>query len=224
MGLILNIESSTTNCSVSLSRDGNLIHCIEKNQSDFKQSDYLHKFIDKLLVDCEISISNLDAVSISKGPGSFTGLRIGTASAKGFCYSCDIPLIAINTLKILAAGYKTKNKSIIIPLIDARRMEVYSMVLNNEYEILRETKAEILKPNSFSEYYSNIEIVILGTGAKKCKSILDYNKIKYPRKNIYPSSKNMIEISELLYKNKNYQDIAYFEPFYLKDFHTNFKK
>ena len=144
MALILNIESSTSNCSVSLSKNGNLIHFIEKNDPEFSQSDKLHLYVKKLLSDCDFSLNSLDAISISKGPGSYTGLRIGVATAKGICFSCDLPLISINTLEILAAAYIPENEANIIALLDARRMEVYSMFLNSNHEVMVPTKAEII--------------------------------------------------------------------------------
>jgi len=220
MALILNIESSTTNCSVSIAKNGELIHCIEKNDPDFKQSNHLHSFINKLLIESRIDLKQLDAISISKGPGSYTGLRVGAASAKGFCYSCEIPLIAINTLEILAAGYKAEKGTNIISLLDARRMEVYSMVLNYKHQVIRPTKAEIIDLNSFSDYVSNSKTVLMGSGAEKCKPFLKADNIYYPESPKYPSSKDMISIAETFYKNKNFQNIAYFEPYYLKDFYT----
>ena len=225
MALILNIESSTSNCSVSLSKNGNLIHFIEKNDPEFSQSDNLHLYIKKLLSDCDFSLNSLDAISISKGPGSYTGLRIGVATAKGICFSCDLPLISINTLEILAAAYIPENETNIIALLDARRMEVYSMFLNSNHEVMVPTKAEIISINSFKDFIKiSKKVVIIGNGAQKCKKVLISGKIFYPDEPLFPSSKFMCKKSEENFKKKIFEDIAYFEPFYLKDFYTSAKK
>ena len=152
MAYILNIETSTTNCSVSLFNDLELVDCIEENTHDYSHSKSLHVFIDSVLNNSKISPKDLSAISVSKGPGSYTGLRIGVASAKGLCYALDIPLISIETLEILSQN--VFNKGIVIPCLDARRMEVYSAVFNKKNDRIRDTKAEILTEDSFNNYLS----------------------------------------------------------------------
>ena len=136
MAYLLHIETATTNCSVALSQNGNLLHCIENNEADFRHSDHLHLFIEKLLKESNLQINQLSGVAVSMGPGSYTGLRIGVSTAKGLCYANDIPLISINTLEVLAEAYSPVDSDLLIPMLDARRMEVFALVLNSKKEIL----------------------------------------------------------------------------------------
>ena len=130
MAHLLHIETATTNCSVALSHNGNLVHCIENNEADFRHSDHLHTFIKQLLDQVSIKPFQLSGVAVSKGPGSYTGLRIGVSTAKGLCYAHDLPLISVNSLEVLAAAYTPETSDLLIPMFDARRMEVFTMVLN----------------------------------------------------------------------------------------------
>ena len=174
MAYILNIETSTTNCSVSLFNDLELIDCIEENTQDYSHSKSLHVFIDSVLKNSKISPNDLSAISVSKGPGSYTGLRIGVASAKGLCFALDIPLISIETLEILSQN--VFNKGIVIPCLDARRMEVYSAVFNNKNDRIRDTKAEILTDDSFNKYLSEGKVYFIGNANKKIKEIIRHKK------------------------------------------------
>ena len=123
MSYLLHLETATTNCSVALSQNGNLLHCIENNEADFRHSDHLHLFIEQLLNKAQIQAKQLSGVTVSMGPGSYTGLRIGVSSAKGLCYANNIPLIAVNSLEVLAAAYTAQDDDILMPMFDARRME-----------------------------------------------------------------------------------------------------
>ena len=151
MSYILNIESSTTNCSISLSYDGKVISLNENNDEKYSHSTNLHSFIKDVLTKSNVSLQKLSAIAVSKGPGSYTGLRIGVAAAKGLCYALDIPLISISTLLVLAKQIKFKKEGLIIPVMDARRNEVYSAVYDNSYNKLRKDLPEIINKDSFCE-------------------------------------------------------------------------
>ncbi|MFA5298660.1 MAG: tRNA (adenosine(37)-N6)-threonylcarbamoyltransferase complex dimerization subunit type 1 TsaB [Lutibacter sp.] len=216
MSLILNIETATKNCSVCISKDGEIIALKEINDGNYSHAEKLHELIKQAVSEAKIELSYLNAVAVSKGPGSYTGLRIGVSAAKGLCFALDIPLISVNTLQSLALsvsiseGYK-------IPLLDARRMEVYSQVFNNKTEKIREVCAEIITPESFSDYLNNRKVYFFGDGAEKCKEIIAHkNAIFIDAK--FPSAKDMVEISFEKFRKNNFEDLAYFEPFYLKEF------
>ena len=215
MAYILNIETSTTNCSVSLFNDLELIDCIEENTQDYSHSKSLHVFIDSVLKKSKIKPKDLSAISVSKGPGSYTGLRIGVASAKGLCFALDIPLISIETLEILSQNIS--NKGIVIPCLDARRMEVYSAVFNNKNDRIRDTMAEILTENSFKEYLSTDEVYFIGNANKKIKEIITHNNACFID-NVLPSSRQMGVLSFKKFNENQHEDLNNFEPFYLKDF------
>mgnify|MGYP000306416776 CR=1 FL=1 len=227
MALILNIETSTTVCSVCISRSGELIG-IKESSEEKSHAKKLTIFIDDLLKNPGYNFDDLDAVAISKGPGSYTGLRIGVSTAKGFCFAKDIPLIAINTLQSMANGIIHKynsdelkiedfEESILVPMIDARRMEVYSAFFNSNGELVRDVKAEIIEENSYSDVLNKKKMIFFGDGSEKIHDILKH-KNAFFIENIDPSSKDMIQLSELAFEKKKFEDVAYFEPFYLKDF------
>jgi tRNA threonylcarbamoyladenosine biosynthesis protein TsaB len=215
LAYILNIETSTTNCSVSLFNDLELMDCIEENTQDYSHSKSLHVFIDSVLKNSELKPKDLSAISVSKGPGSYTGLRIGVASAKGLCFALDIPLISIETLKILSEN--TSNKGIVIPCLDARRMEVYSAVFNNKNERIRDTRAEILNEDSFNKYLSVDEVYFIGNANKKIKEIIAHKNTRFID-DVLPSSRQMGTLSFNKFKNNQFEDLNNFEPLYLKDF------
>ncbi len=215
MAYILNIETSTTNCSVSLFNDLELIDCIEENTQDYSHSKSLHVFIDSVLKNSKLKPKDLSAISVSKGPGSYTGLRIGVASAKGLCFALDIPLISIETLKILSEN--TSNKGIVIPCLDARRMEVYSAVFNNKNERIRDTRAEILNEDSFNKYLSVDKVYFIGNANKKIKEIIAHKNARFID-DVLPSSRQMGALSFNKFKNNQFEDLNNFEPLYLKDF------
>ncbi len=215
MTYILNIETSTTNCSVSLFNDLELIDCIEENTQDYSHSKSLHVFIDSVLKNSKISPNDLSAISVSKGPGSYTGLRIGVASAKGLCFALDIPLISIETLEILSQN--VFNKGIVIPCLDARRMEVYSAVFNTKNDRIRDTKAEILTEDSFNKYLSEGEVYFIGNANKKIKEIIRHKNARFID-DLLPSSKQMGVLSFNKFNENMLEDLNNFEPFYLKDF------
>ena len=214
---ILHIETSSKNCSVAIS-DGEEILCLcEEVSENYKQSESLHTFIEWALEGAEIALKDLDAVSLGKGPGSYTGLRIGAASAKGFCYGLKIPLIATNSLETMIEPFLNQNFDYIIPLIDARRMEVYTAIFEGKTgEMLTDTEAKILDETSFQEFVGK-KVIFVGDGAKKAKEILQLTNAEF-NDSIYPSAKYLIKRALEKFNTNELEDTAYFEPFYLKDF------
>ena len=217
MAILLNIETATKNCSVSLSENENVLTLTELNEGQFSHAEKLHTFILTVLKDSAKEMHDIDAIAVSKGPGSYTGLRIGVSAAKGLCFALDKPLISIPTLTLLASSIKAINNEFIIPLLDARRMEVYSAIFNSKYEQIRKTKAEIIDSNSFNELLDKGKTYFLGDGAAKCKEIIKHNNAVF-LDNYFPSAKEMANLSFTKYQTNNFEDLAYFEPYYLKDF------
>jgi tRNA threonylcarbamoyladenosine biosynthesis protein TsaB len=226
MALLLNIETSTAVCSVALGKDGKLL-ALKENKEGMKHATHLTTFIDDILKENELKPSDLDGVAISMGPGSYTGLRIGVSTAKGLCFGSNIPLIAINTLqamtkalqenKSMLNGVKNMEDAYFCPMIDARRMEVYTAFFNNKTELKREISADIIDENSFNEELSNREIVFFGDGSGKCKDVITSENGIF-LDDVTPTAVGMIELAENKFKNEEFEDVAYFEPFYLKDF------
>jgi len=223
MSLILNLETSTQICSVSLSENGTIIGLKEDSEGR-NHARLLTVFIEDLLLEKGFSPEDLDAIAVSKGPGSYTGLRIGVSTAKGMAYALSIPLISVNTLKMLASGYlqtfpelKLQKNLLVCPMIDARRMEVYSAIYDSSLTEIRKIEAEIIDENSYTDLLEENKLIIFGDGAEKCKEVLRHPNISIDEK-FQLSSKFMADISNEKYKQKRFEDVAYFEPFYLKDF------
>ena len=215
MALILNIETATKNCSVALSKDGKTLAIREIAEQNFSHAEKLHVFIEELLLETNASLQDVQAIAVSQGPGSYTGLRIGVSAAKGLCYALSIPLIAVDTLEILARKIKVSS-GIILPMIDARRLEVYSAFFDSNFAKIRETKAEVINENSFQDESDMLHLI--GDGAMKFKEILNAEKFKYYPDIQYPSAAEMGLISFEKFQNNQFEDVAYFEPLYLKDF------
>ena len=216
MALILNIETATTNCSVSISKDGQMIALKEQNDVSYSHSEDLHFFIKEAMESASLSMADLDAIAVSKGPGSYTGLRIGVSAAKGLCFALDLPLIGISTLKSMATQLKVKD-GVVIPVLDARRMEVYSAVYSSNYDSIRETGVEEITPSSFAEFTRLGKVHIIGSGAVKCHEILEHPNFVFDE-TIIPSAKEMCQLSHEAYGIEDFENTAYFEPDYLKDF------
>ncbi|MGB3145759.1 MAG: tRNA (adenosine(37)-N6)-threonylcarbamoyltransferase complex dimerization subunit type 1 TsaB [Maribacter sp.] len=224
MGLILNLETSTTNCSVSLAKDGEILTLKELNSENYSHAEKLHVFIDEVMQESGKQLQDLDALAVSKGPGSYTGLRIGVSAAKGLCYALDKPLIAVSTLKSMASQLISEDENTtIIPVLDARRMEVYSAVFDGQLHQIRETRAEIIDENSFQDYRDLKSVHFLGSGAEKIKEVLSGEHITY-HCDVIPSAKEMASISNQKFTKNDFEDLAYFEPYYLKDFVLQTKK
>lgn len=213
---ILYLETSSKNCSVAVS-DGDKLLCLcEERSEGYKQSENLHTFVQWALEGAEISLQEIDAVCLGMGPGSYTGLRIGASSAKGFCFGLSVPLLAINSLHSMMRPFLSMGYDLVIPLVDARRMEVYTAVFDgNTGETLVETHPKILDENSFLEYKGK-KTLFVGDGTKKTQGILSF-EAEY-NEDVYPSAKYMIEEAVGKYHSQKFEDIAYFEPFYLKEF------
>lgn len=220
MACILNIETATEVCSVAVSQDGNVIFQKEETKGP-SHAVLLGVFVNEAIEDIRSKGIKLDAVAVSCGPGSYTGLRIGVSEAKGLCFGLNIPLIALNTLKIMAYGVlksqSVDKETLLCPMIDARRMEVYDTLLNRDLEEIRLVSADIIDEKSFAEFLKKNKIIFFGNGASKCKDILPKENTFF-LDDIYPNALNMIKLSEEAYKNKEFVDVAYFEPFYLKEF------
>jgi tRNA threonylcarbamoyladenosine biosynthesis protein TsaB len=217
MAIILHLETATTNCSVSVAKDGKLLAIKEQDTPNYSHSEQLHVFINDVLQAASLKITDLDAISVSKGPGSYTGLRIGVSAAKGLCFALDIPLLSLPTLQIMQSQLPSSNHDFCIPLLDARRMEVYSAVFDAEGKQVRETKAEIIDAISFLAFINQGKVLLVGSGAEKCKAFLSHPNLEF-NTNLVPSAREMCQLSFKKFEAGNFEDVAYFEPYYLKDF------
>lgn len=217
MALILNIETATPVCSVALSDNGVLLQLRETSEKN-SHSAVVTVFIDEVLKAAGKTFNELDAVAVSMGPGSYTGLRIGVSTAKGICYAIDKPLIAISTLQAMAAGVKKGMESLFCPMIDARRMEVYNALFNPDLSVYREIRADIITSESFHDELEHFKIHFFGNGADKCRPLLE----SYPNAvfidDFSVSAAHMTSLAEDKYSRKEFEDVVYFEPYYLKDF------
>jgi tRNA threonylcarbamoyladenosine biosynthesis protein TsaB len=226
MALILNLETSSTNCSVSIAKNGILLHCKELNEG-FSHSENLLQFVADVLQEIELDIKTINAVAVSSGPGSYTGLRIGVSAAKGFCFGLDIPLIAIDSLSVLAnqvlENHMLESPFLLLPMFDARRMEVYSCILNEMLTIIDPISAVVLNELSYMHIDGEKNIYFFGDGANKAVSIFSNRPQFRQLENLIPSAKNMCDMSYKKFVEKKFEDIAYFEPNYLKEFYTNAK-
>lgn len=214
--ILLHINSTTTICSVAISRAQQLLDIQETTEAN-SHTEVITLFIEDLLRRNSISVKDLSAIVLASGPGSYTSLRVGCSTAKGLCFGLDIPLIAINSLEILAQSVKSKVKAgdIIIPMIDARRMEVYAAVYDHELNLLQDTHAHILTEESFQEYRNpNATHYYIGNGAAKALEVLKQEPFEYHEH--FSSARYMIDLGHDKYINGDYEDLAYFEPFYLK--------
>lgn len=214
MAYILNLETSTKNCSVALAKNGETILCKEIAEQGFSHAEKLHVFMEEILIEANVSVNQLEAIAVSKGPGSYTGLRIGVSSAKGLCYALVIPLISIDTMQVLAK--KAVVDGLIVPMIDARRMEVYSAVFDQNHNKIKDVEAEILTENSYQDFDQTVYFV--GDCQEKCKTVLVKDNFKFLPEIVFPSANEMSSLSFKKFQNNDFEDVAYFEPFYLKDF------
>jgi len=229
MGLILNIETATEVCSVALANEQGLIGYLENTQGN-SHSAALTVLIEKLLLKNNITIQQLDAIAVSMGPGSYTGLRIGVSVAKGICYGADKPLIAVSTLQSMASGFIREHlpdnqpcNAWFCPMIDARRLEVYTAFFDDKLNSQSGITAEIINKDSFSDILSMRSVFFFGNGADKCEAIIKQHNAKF-FSGFQTSAKNMTVLSENLFQQKEFVDVAYFEPYYLKDFMATIPK
>ena len=215
MSYILNIETATKNCSVSLAENGQTILCRETAEAGYSHAEKLHVFIEEILKETAITFKDLKAVAVSKGPGSYTGLRIGVSTAKGLCYALGIPLISTDTLQALAKQVSIEN-GLVVPMIDARRMEVYSAVYDTANAKIMEVQAEILTDQSYSEIAE--PVYFIGDCQEKCQTVLTKSNFHFLPEIVFPSANEMSALSYGKFTKNEFEDVAYFEPFYLKDF------
>jgi len=216
MAYILCLETSTTNCSVALSKEGQIVTFKEDYNTKYSHAERLHQYIDFVIAEAGIDFNDLDAIAVSKGPGSYTGLRIGVSAAKGLCYGLGIPLIAINTLYILALQV-TIEEGFVVPMIDARRMEVYAAIFSENHTQIRLTKAEILSETSYEKYLQKNKVYFIGNGVTKFEEICSHKNAAFIPKKL-PSAKQMVKVSYSKLLNNEFENVSYFEPYYLKDF------
>jgi len=215
MSYILNIETATKNCSVAIAKDGKTLICKEIATENYSHAEKLHVFIAESLKDINLTFKDLSAVAVSKGPGSYTGLRIGVSAAKGFCFALNIPLIGVDTLKVLAKQVKV-TEGVIVPMLDARRMEVYSAIFDPQLQPVREVRAEIITQDSLSQIEGKINII--GDCQSKVREVLQKGNVVYHEDTVYPSANDMAILSFEKFRDRDIEDVAYFEPLYLKDF------
>ena len=231
MATILHIETSTQVCSVAVSKDG-VILAIKESTDKNSHAELVTIFSEEVLKEAGESFSSLDAIAISMGPGSYTGLRIGVSTAKGFCFAIDKPLIAISTLEAMAYGMVqftkksgfTQRIHLFCPMIDARRMEVFTAVFDSELNNIQEISAEIIDESSYSDLLEKHPILFAGDGAEKCKELFSSNKNAHFLDNFNPSTSFMAMLAEKKFNAGEFENLAYFEPFYLKDFVSGIPK
>ena len=218
MSTIIHIETATAVCSVALSRNGEIL---QYKESDVPQShsSKLGVFVEEIMQYVRQNNIKIDAISVSSGPGSYTGLRIGVSQAKGLSYGLDVPLIAIPTHKIMAQQVKDSvgSSALLCPMIDARRMEVYATFFDNDLNIVRDTAADIVGEESYLELLGEHQVVFLGNGADKCKDVITHSNAVFID-NIKPKATSMVVLADKAFEAKDFVDVAYFEPFYLKEF------
>ncbi len=219
MALLLLLETATEVCSVALAENEQII-ALKETSSGNSHSANLTTFIEDALKQSGKTLQQLDAVAVSMGPGSYTGLRIGVSSAKGLCYGLGIPLISVGTLQAMALGatFNKEEEILYCPMIDARRMEVYAAIYDKNNSVIKEVSADIIDENSYQEYLNNNKILFFGNGAAKCKEVLSKHTNALFLEDAFASASKMHAIATAKYDNKQFEDIAYFEPFYLKDF------
>lgn len=218
MGLILNIDTATSVCSVALAKDGEVI-AMKENNEGLNHSVLLGTYIDEVLKENHLTVRQLDAVAISMGPGSYTGLRIGVSMVKGLCFGAGKPMIAVPTLQALALSISSvkQEDALYCPMIDARRMEVYTAFFDKDNHTIVDTKAEIIDENSFAEILSRQTVYFFGNGSDKVREILSSPNARFIEK-VETSASHLAKIAEQYFNQGQFVDVAYFEPFYLKDF------
>ncbi len=213
--MILSIETSTKVCSVALSERSDILAYREDRSNSYSHAELLNVFIHEVMKNRDYG--DLQAVAVSEGPGSYTGLRIGVSAAKGLAFALDIPVISVSTLRAMAQSVATQNGSLLIPMIDARRMEVFCAGYNHLDEVVFPTRAEVLDESSFPEFKGFERGYFFGDGAEKCKPILEPLGLEF-KPGIYASAKDMAPVASAKFTRGEFVNLAYFEPYYLKDF------
>jgi tRNA threonylcarbamoyladenosine biosynthesis protein TsaB len=227
MPFFICIDTATSVCSVILVKDDKVLSKKESTE-DKAHASRLGVFIKQVMDEADLRIDQLDAIAVSKGPGSYTGLRIGVSTAKGLCYGAGIPLIAVETLQVMANGMLTEaletfttgfnpDSALFCPMIDARRMEVYTALFDINNQKIRETNAIIVREDTFDSFFKNRQVVFAGDGADKCRSLLKHHNALF-LEGFKHSASYMVNIAQKAYKKRSFENLAYFEPYYLKDF------
>ena len=220
MSCILNIETSTTVCSVAASQDGQTIF-VKEDLKGPSHAVSLGVFVDEALSFIDSHAIPLDAVAVSCGPGSYTGLRVGVSMAKGICYGRNVPLIGLPTLEVLSVPvllyHDLPEDALLCPMLDARRMEVYSAVYDRALNQVKPVSAEIIDENSYADILTRKPVVFFGNGAGKCRDVITGDNVHYID-GICPLAADMLALSEMAFRNSRFENVAYFEPFYLKEF------
>jgi tRNA threonylcarbamoyladenosine biosynthesis protein TsaB len=222
LALILQIETATDRCSVSIAKNGVTISA-KSDDGERNHARVLVPIIIAMLQETGIRGEELDAIAVSKGPGSYTGLRIGVSTAKGLCYAWEKPLIAINTLESMAAWFATNNQVAVdsyCPMIDARRLEVYTALYSRTLDTIQETQALILDANCFSEHLDQKTVAFFGDGSIKFEKLLNRTRNTLFINDFKASSEGMNALALNLFQENRFESVAYFEPFYLKDFYS----
>ena len=217
MALILNIDTAADVASICLAKGGKVL-TIARNESQKDHASWLHIAIKEIFEKNILELGSVDAIAVTGGPGSYTGLRIGMATAKGICFALNKPLISLNTLLVMANAAKDENADLLCPMIDARRMEVFTAIYTKELQIVKEPVAITLNENSFTEYFSNNSVCFFGNGSNKFQAI-EKNPQAFFR-DIKTDASSMISLSEISFTEKKFADLAYAEPLYLKEFYT----
>jgi tRNA threonylcarbamoyladenosine biosynthesis protein TsaB len=217
MALILNIDTAVETASICLAKDGEALS-MTKNESQKDHASWLHVAIKEIFKKNNCELSSVNAIAVTGGPGSYTGLRIGMATAKGICYALNKPLIALNTLLVMAEAAKKENADLLCPMIDARRMEVFTAVYTIDLQIVMEPAAITLNENSFNDYLSNNRICFFGNGSAKFRTIKNNDRMFF--NDVKADASTMILLSEKKFAAKEFADLAYAEPLYLKEFYT----
>lgn len=219
MARILLIETSTAKLSVALAEDGKVVATRSADEAR-QQASLTAPFVKEVLDQKNMRVSDCDAICIGKGPGSYTGLRVGVSTAKGLAFGAGKPLIAIGTLDILAAACHSEQSeespSFIVPMIDARRMEVYTAVFSPEGKQLTPVEAKVIDAESFANYLNQGVVLFTGDGALKCREVITHPNARFQQ--AWPEAAAMATLAQRAYNEKRFEDLAYFEPFYLKDF------
>lgn len=222
MARIISLETASTNCSVCIYDENTLLALREDPSPSYTHGELLHVFMEEAMTEAGLHWSDLDAVAVSKGPGSYTGLRIGVASAKGLCFSLGIPLIAVETLKGMALQIQDAD-GVLIPMLDARRMEAYVAIFDSRHNQIGPTRAEVITADSFSQWVARGPVHLLGNGVKKCREVLTHPNFQFHTE-VQPGSREIGILANRKYHAGAFEEVAYFEPFYLKDFILQQKK
>ncbi|MGZ5220266.1 MAG: tRNA (adenosine(37)-N6)-threonylcarbamoyltransferase complex dimerization subunit type 1 TsaB [Chitinophagaceae bacterium] len=217
MAIILNIDTAVESASVCLAKDAESIQlAVNREQKD--HAGWLHSIIRRIISDSALKLKDIEAVAVSIGPGSYTGLRVGLSAAKGLCFALGIPLITINTLEMMAYAARTEDADFICPLIDARRMEVFMAVYSKNMQVIVQPCAMIIKPDSFDHLLASGKILFSGNGSKKLQEAIVHRNAIF--NNINATAINMVNLSEKSFVEKSFAELAYVEPFYIKEFYS----